>query len=90
MVMTVNDEALICLAEECGEVTQCATKLLRFGFTPNNLEHLEKELGDILCLIDWLKQKGYVSDGQLEIYKHNKRRKLMEFSNLYDERGEAR
>ena len=45
------------LAEECGEVIQIVGKILRHGYDshhpdggPDNREHLERELGDILAV----------------------------------------
>ena len=87
-MITRNDEALVCLAEEAGELTQAAMKIVRFGPSKDALAQLEQEAGDVICLIEWLLHEGYFSEGQLEINKYNKRRKLMEFSNLYNERGE--
>lgn len=48
-------ESLALLAEECGEVVQRCTKVLRFGFTVNpwtgkhNRAQLEAELGDLIA-----------------------------------------
>ena len=75
-MITRNEEALVCLAEEAGELTQAAMKIVRFGPDKENIARLEQEAGDVLCVIEWLTKEGYFSDGQLEINKHNKRRKL--------------
>lgn len=51
-------EALTLLVEECGEVIQAATKLLRFGEIANpwtgerNAEVLARELGDVLACVE--------------------------------------
>lgn len=53
-------EILTILAEECGEVVQRVTKILRFGFRRNpwddkdNVERLEQELGDVAALVECL------------------------------------
>lgn len=50
-------EMLTILAEECGEVVQRVTKILRFGMRSNpwngkdNVQQLETELGDIMAVI---------------------------------------
>ena len=65
MSMTREQYLLTCLAEECAEVAQCASKAIRFGLSPlsgrpeewrkvNNREDIEAELGDLLGLVDML------------------------------------
>lgn len=86
--MTQTDEAMVCLAEECGELAQAAMKIVRFGESAEARTRLEQEIGDVLCLIKWMTDTNLVHEKGLEIALHNKRRKLMQYSNLYDERGE--
>lgn len=54
----LHDERLAILIEECAEVQQASTKILRFGresINPyseiSNAERLEQELGDLLAMI---------------------------------------
>lgn len=55
-----QEEKLILLIEECGEVIQAATKCLRFGFKRDwpgyGVNHivLAQEIGDLLGLVDAL------------------------------------
>lgn len=56
-----QDDLLILLIEECGEVIQAATKCLRFGFNVdhgtgygNNRDQLSKETGELLAVIEAL------------------------------------
>lgn len=56
-----NEEKLVLLIEECGEVIQAATKCLRFGYEADhkigygkNDEVLSREVGDLLGIIDSL------------------------------------
>lgn len=50
-------ERLACLIEECGEVIQAATKVLRHGYESNydngeiNRYALEREIGDLQCVV---------------------------------------
>ena len=53
-------ERLAILIEECGEVVQAATKVLRHGYLSenpvypdrgNNRDMLERELGDVMCSV---------------------------------------
>lgn len=56
-----RDELLILLIEECSEVTQAATKCLRFGWDVdhgigygNNRDQLAKEMGELTAVRDEL------------------------------------
>lgn len=61
MTKLTQDELLVLLIEECGEVIQAATKCLRFGFDVdhgtgygNNCEMLAKEMGELTAVRDAL------------------------------------
>lgn len=60
-------ERLACLSEELGEAQQAIGKILRHGyessnpdipFSPTNRANLERELGDILCVIKMMQKSG--------------------------------
>lgn len=83
----LDREALIITAEECAEVTQLITKSLRFGLSsnfagPTNAELLTSELGDLLCLVDILMERGIVNEELLLEAKKTKRTRLEIWSNL--------
>jgi NTP pyrophosphatase (non-canonical NTP hydrolase) len=85
----MNEEALLILSEECAEVIQAISKCQRFGidaYKPGrpktNREHLEEELGDLLAMIDILKETNVVSIENMEIAKHAKFEKLKCWSNI--------
>ena len=85
-------EALVITLEECAEVTQSISKCFRFGIDnikpgkpKTNREHLEEEIGDLLCMIDILVEKAIVSDSNVNQARHNKKEKLKRWSNLYKE-----
>ncbi len=45
-------ETLTILSEECAEVVQANSKLIRFGVeNEENKSHLEQELGDIMAMV---------------------------------------
>lgn len=78
------------LQEECAEVIQAVSKISRFGidnYKPGkpktNGEHLEEELGDMLAMIDILREMGVVSWGNMEVAKQAKIEKLKKWSNIY-------
>lgn len=64
-------ERLQLLQEECAEVIQCASKILRFGWlstnpdnpnSKNNLEHLQEEIGNLGVILDLMVKAGDVSE----------------------------
>jgi NTP pyrophosphatase (non-canonical NTP hydrolase) len=76
----VNDhqeECLNILQEECAEVIQAASKIKRFGLvgkrldSDTNLNNLETELGDVLAMVDLVKQRARVNKMErLSRYMH--------------------
>lgn len=75
-------ELMTILNEECGEVVQASSKLLRFGES-KHFQELEKELGDLQCMIDLCVEFGYATRGGVREGSKSKRRKLNQFSNLF-------
>jgi NTP pyrophosphatase (non-canonical NTP hydrolase) len=85
------EEALGILQEECAEVIQEVSKIRRFGLDTahykTGLLHktmLEIEVGDVLALVDILIEQGILTLEGLEIAKKNKKLKLKEWSNIYE------
>ena len=73
--------------EECAEVTQAISKVFRFGLDTvhkdkSNREHLEEEIGDLLCMIDLIYIHGIVDGDKVETARSNKLMKLKQWSNL--------
>lgn len=69
MTGLTQDDLLILLVEECGEVIQAATKCLRFGFDiDHNVNYgrndlaLAREVGDLTAVIDALKFDPFEMD----------------------------
>jgi NTP pyrophosphatase (non-canonical NTP hydrolase) len=65
--MNVQEHLVVCLAEECGEVIQAATKFLRFGAMDRkpgtnitNSRKLYDELCDVETLIKMLRDSGAI------------------------------
>jgi NTP pyrophosphatase (non-canonical NTP hydrolase) len=89
--MNKEKEVMDILQEECAEVIQAVSKCSRFGidnYKPGkpltNREHLEEELGDLLAMVDIMKEMGIVSWGNLEVAKQAKIEKLKKWSTIYD------
>jgi NTP pyrophosphatase (non-canonical NTP hydrolase) len=85
------EEILRITQEECAEVIQAISKVFRFGFFeshpkqgPNNLEKLEEEIGDLLCMIDLLLENGLVNEDNLKFAAKAKMLKLKKWSNILD------
>jgi len=85
-----NREILLITQEECAEVTQAISKVFRFGMEDthngeSNREHLEEEIGDLMCMIDLLIDNGIVSESAVMAAKNEKLNKLMTWSNIFKE-----
>lgn len=81
-------EYLGILQEECAETTAVVSKIRRFGLyssnpfipnAPNNLDLLHTEVGDILALVELLKERGILTQELLDASVSNKLRKLPKF-----------
>lgn len=76
-------ELLECLAEECAEVIQRATKALRFGLEEvqpgqplTNSERISQEVGDLLAVLERLQRHGILSVADVQMAKLHKQPKL--------------
>ena len=79
--MTVDHEILQLLQEECAEVIQAASKCIRFG-EKNNMLHLEKEIGDLFCIMDIMHKHDMISYTKLDQFIQEKYEKLERYSNV--------
>lgn len=82
-----NREILLITQEECAEVTQAISKVFRFGMDAEhngvtNREHLEEEVGDLLCMIDLLLEKDIIGAVWVEKARIAKREKLAQWSKI--------
>lgn len=87
--MTKQEELLTILMEECGEVIIEASKIKRFGDMEYNgetaLQRLEKELGDLQCMIELLHEEFSISYEIMEEQSKKKREKLKKWSSLFEQ-----
>lgn len=86
--MTRREEILTILMEECAEVIVEASKIKRFGESSvyegeTALNKLEKELGDLWCLIDLLHGEDMISYTKLDEYANAKHEKLKVYSDIF-------
>jgi len=85
-----NQEILLIAQEECAEVTQAISKVFRFGMDyeyngQTNREHLEEEIGDLMCMIDLMIDNGMVSESAVMTAKSEKLNKLLTWSTIFKE-----
>jgi NTP pyrophosphatase (non-canonical NTP hydrolase) len=83
----INKEIMLIAQEECAEVTQAISKVFRFGIDgehngATNRERLEEEVGDLLCMIEMMMEKGILDRGVVVQAQFNKRAKLAKWSNI--------
>jgi len=68
--------------EECAEIQVECSKIMRFD---NDSVNLEKELGDLICLLDIAEEFELLDWDEIEKQIPRKRRKLKRWSNLFKE-----
>lgn len=82
-------ELLTILIEECAEVQQRATKLLRFGASEvqpgqekTNSERLANEIGDMVHMVTLLDQVGLIPNHAVQAGMRNKQKQLARFMQI--------
>ena len=75
---------LVITMEECGELIQACSKMIRFD-EPCDTKQLQEEIGDVMCMIEILKDGGLVTEEQIQRRVKVKKEKLMEWSLLFRE-----
>lgn len=84
--MNQTEELLVILMEECAEVQQEASKLIRFGSeTWADVLNFEKEIGDLMCMVALCQKAGLIDEDAVMQAADAKREKLKKWSNLIDE-----
>ncbi len=81
--MTQREEMFVILMEECGELIQACSKMIRTDSATEYEKELQDEVGDVLTLIEILKNSGLVTNKQIEDRIKLKKEKLMKWSSLY-------
>lgn len=84
-------EALIITQEECAEVIQAVSKIMRFGFdscyptedSASTKECLDMEIGQLLCMIGILVDQGVVDEDAMMTAMEAKKIKLETWSNIF-------
>ena len=83
-LMDKQTEALVITMEECGELTQACSKVIRTNQKEEYMRELTKEVGDVMCMIDLLVQNNLVDENDIKLCAKKKREKLKKWSNLFN------
>jgi len=79
----MNKETLTILSEECAEVIQANSKLIRFGINDeDNITNLEQELGDVFAMIAIMDYYGYINIERIATHIEPKLHKLKRYSSI--------
>jgi len=84
MLNKVQEEILTILQEECAEVIQAVSKVRRFG-EANNIEQLEQEIADVLCMINLAYRHGILEENEVRVQNRItvKEERLKKYSNIF-------
>ena len=74
-------ELLVITMEECGEMIEACSKAIREEDYKDN-DRLIEEVGDVLCMIELMKNRGMLSSRDLNNRVQLKKMKLLKWSNL--------
>ena len=74
-------ERLVITMEECGEMIEACSKAIRCEDYKNN-DRLIEEVGDVLCMIELMKERGMLGSRDLNNRIQIKKLKLLQWSNL--------
>lgn len=87
-VNKAQEEAIVLLMEECGEVIQACSKILRHGLGsthpnsplgPTNQDYLNKEVGDLMTAIDISIEENVLIDSRICFSRSEKRRSVQQY-----------
>ena len=82
--LDARQQLMVITAEECGELIQVLSKILRRGEVDDEYrEKLVEEVGDVYAMIDIMHEYDLVSWEELEDRAEYKKEKLKKWSDLY-------
>ena len=84
MLNKIQEEILTILQEECAEVIQAVSKVRRFG-EAGNIEQLEQEIADVLCMINLAYRHGIMVKNEERVQNRItvKEERLKKYSSIY-------
>jgi len=80
--MKCDDELLVITMEECSELVQACSKILRFGRTEKSVQNLKRELGDVACMLALFVEYDWMTEEELIECMGKKAKKLKKWSSL--------
>jgi NTP pyrophosphatase (non-canonical NTP hydrolase) len=83
--MKKREEMLVITMEECGELIQACSKVIRTKGKTKYLRNLQDEIGDVMTMIEIMKMSGLVTDEQITDRMKEKKEKLMKWSMLFSD-----
>lgn len=83
--MNRKEEMFVIAMEECGELIQACSKMIRSGGKNKYLQNLQDEIGDVMAMIEIFKINGLITDQQIQERIKVKNNKLAQWSNLFRE-----
>ena len=79
-------EALVITMEECGELIQACSKVIRTDQKSRKyVGQLQDEIGDVACMIEILKMSSLVTEEMIQDRMVVKRGKLKKWSKIFDD-----
>jgi NTP pyrophosphatase (non-canonical NTP hydrolase) len=85
-------ETMVILQEECAEVIQAVSKIMRFGLdstyptedSATTKECLTMEVGQLLCMVNLLVEQGIINEDAMIAAMDHKTEKLKEWSSIFN------
>ena len=84
--LTEYQELLTITMEECGELIQACSKALRRQDIDD--QNLRDEIGDVMCMIELLVERGCITKTELNNGSQLKKLKLIKYSNIFGDYNE--
>ena len=79
--LDARQQLMVLTMEECGELIEACSKAIRCEDYKDN-DRLIEEVGDVLCMIELMKERGMLSSRDLNNRIQLKKMKLLQWSNL--------
>jgi len=76
-----NTQLFVITMEECAELSQACSKVLRFT-DGKDFVRLTEEVGDVVCMLELLEERGFIDWQSVKDRVQYKRNKLKKWSNL--------
>ncbi len=82
-----RQQLMVVTMEECGELVQACSKILRrqelYGDT-KYINNLKEEVGDVVAMIEIMKQYHLITQEEIDQRVAVKREKLQQWSNIFE------